>query len=270
MIIDRLVEVKIINHNKQHYIDIGLDVKYGDVIKINPKLLSSGSHIYINVMCQHCGEIFKRKFQDYYGITKGLKEKYFRQKCVKSNKTKYTLIKKYGVDNISKSEEIKNRKKETNIKNWGVENVFQNEKIKEKSKKTCLEKYGVENINNNYLFKEKSKQTRIKNGNQIPDSELSKYNKYRRDVMIETRKHKKYLFENWNGYDHYDNEYIRDNYSLYSNDKKYPTIDHKISIFYGMLNNIKSEIIGNIDNLFITKRCNNCIKGSKNNLILNG
>jgi hypothetical protein len=46
---------------------------------------------------------------------------------------------------------------------------------------------------------------------------------------------KKDLLENWDGYDYYDGEYIKDNFCLYSNDKNYPTMDHKISCYYGFL-----------------------------------
>jgi G:T-mismatch repair DNA endonuclease (very short patch repair protein) len=42
------------------------------------------------------------------------------------NKVKNTLLKKYGVDNLSKSEKIKEKKKETFIKNHGYENNFSN------------------------------------------------------------------------------------------------------------------------------------------------
>ena len=50
---------------------------------------------------------------------------------------------------------------------------------------------------------------------------------------------------------------------LNSNDKNYPTIDHKISIFCGFKNGI-SCIIGNINNLCITKRGINSSKNKKN------
>ncbi len=41
----------------------------------------------------------------------------------------------------------------------------------------------------------------------------------------------------------------------------YPSIDHKISLFYGFENNMNPEEIGSIDNLCITKRYINSIKG---------
>jgi G:T-mismatch repair DNA endonuclease (very short patch repair protein) len=46
------------------------------------------------------------------------------------NKVKTTLIKKYGVDNLSKSKQIKQKKKETFMKNFGYENNFCNVEIR--------------------------------------------------------------------------------------------------------------------------------------------
>ena len=77
-----------------------------------------------------------------------------------------------------------------------------------------------------------------------------------------TQSNKLELFKNWNGCDYYDNEYIMDNIKLSRNNKLYPTIDHKISIFYGYKNSISPETIGDMENLCITKRT---INSSKNN-----
>lgn len=46
------------------------------------------------------------------------------------NKVKSTLLKKYGVDNISKSDEIKEKKKQTFIQNYGYINNFCNTEIR--------------------------------------------------------------------------------------------------------------------------------------------
>ena len=71
-------------------------------------------------------------------------------------------LKKYGVDNPFKSEEVKQKIKETNLKKYQTEHPFQNKKIQKKFKKTCLKRYGVEWMVNSKEFKEKLKQTNIK------------------------------------------------------------------------------------------------------------
>lgn len=60
----------------------------------------------------------------------------------KLDRTKETWIKKYGVDNPSKSQEIQNKKEETTLKNYGVKCSFQSPELREKMKQAQIEKYG--------------------------------------------------------------------------------------------------------------------------------
>ena len=85
-----------------------------------------------------------------------------------------TNLEKYGVENASKSdiikqkqsiiyhekeEQIKETRKNTLKEKYGVENSFQLEISKEKSKQTCLEKYGAENAAQSEIVQKKIKQT---------------------------------------------------------------------------------------------------------------
>jgi len=83
---------------------------------------------------------------------------------------------------------------------------------------------------------------------------------YKNEVRRLTRKSSKVLYENWDGKDYYDGEYIK----CYINDSPisngYPTIDHKRSVYYGFKNNIPASEIADISNLCITKRCINSAK----------
>lgn len=84
---------------------------------------------------------------------------------------------------------------------------------------------------------------------------------YRIEVNNKTRKYKKELFNNWDGHDYYDGEYIKDNLNQFASSHKfYPTIDHKISVYFGYLNNLSTDEISNIENLCITKRSINSKK----------
>lgn len=87
---------------------------------------------------------------------------------------------------------------------------------------------------------------------------------YRRKVRYETDKIRKILFESWDGLDYYDGEYIKNNTDLHRTNSKYPSIDHKISCFYGFINDIPTTEISKIDNLCITKRIINSRKGHLN------
>jgi len=183
-------------------------------------------------------------------------------------KTKITNNLKYKVDNVFQLENIKEKTKETLLKNYGVDHPLKNERIKDKLRKTCFDRYGVENVfqfqKNIDIIQKKSKITRIKNGQQIPDDKLTEWDFYKKKVTSITRKNKKQLFQNWNGFDYYDGEYIKQNFNLKWYNTKHPSIDHKISIYYGFKNKISPEIIGNIDNLCITKRGTNRKKHTQN------
>lgn len=208
-----------------------------------------------------------------YGETNHMKNK------TQFEKYKKNMVEKYGYETPFQSKEILEKAKQTSKEKYGVDNVFQNEKIKDKCKKTKLEKYGDETFTNKEKFKEtmfekygvdnpskskemleKVKQSKIKDGYHYDDSNWKTYSKIVRKL---TMKHLDDLFGNWDGYDTYDNEYIKENLTLNYNDKKYPTVDHIISVSEGYKLSILPQIIANIDNLCITKRTLNCKKGSR-------
>lgn len=195
-------------------------------------------------------------------------------------KSKKSLIEKYGVESYSKTEEFKktieNKKdaivskiKETFILRYGVDWISKLESIKNKKdmfrmnenrKNTCLDRYGIDNVSKVFHIKEKAKQTRIEKGLSIPDNMLDEWNVYRRKVRNITKSNKKELYEKWNGYDYYDNEFIKGYFSYNHTHRFYPTIDHKISIYFGFVSGISPLEIGDIENLCITKRYINCTK----------
>lgn len=201
-------------------------------------------------------------------------------------KSKSKLLEKYGVDSYSKTNEFKekislnkdtivSKIRETFMSRYGVDWYFKLDafrkymsdnsfEIDEKRKQTCLSRYGVDNVSKDKEIYKKIYQTKIDNNLIIPESELNEWSKYKRTVGRITNKHKKILYEEWDGYDYYDNEFIKGYYSYNHLHRFYPTIDHKISVYFGFINNIPVEEIGDISNLCITKRYINC---SKNSLI---
>lgn len=252
MILDKVIEVTIINHNLQHYRNLGYDVKCKNKIMVKPEELSKGSHCLINCSCDNCGNETNIKYQDYLKIF-NKNNKYICEKCRQIDFLNY---------NNSKKDLMKQNRLSATKEKYGVDNVFQLELVKDKMKKTFIEKYGFEHFRQSDQVKEDEKQLRIKNGRQIPDDKLSDYDIYKKKVKCYTRKEKNKLYNNWNGLDFYDNENIIENKKLHYNSDLYPHIDHKISIFEGFKNKIDPSIIGNIDNLCITKRINNLSKGS--------
>jgi hypothetical protein len=178
-------------------------------------------------------------------------------------KRKDTCLEKYGFNNPLQSDNIKQKSKDTCLEKYGVEFALQSEEIKDKSIKTCFKKYGVSHYSKTNEFVEKSKQTRVENGRQVSDEFKTPFELYRSKIDSLTKKVKDVLFENWDGYDYYDGEFIRDNFNLNPGDRLYPTIDHKISVYNGFINKISPEDISIIDNLCITKRGINSSKRDK-------
>jgi hypothetical protein len=201
-------------------------------------------------------------------------------------KFKKTCLEKYGVENPLQYEEFLNKLKKTNLERYGTNFTFENDIISKKAEESCLtrhgvrkfiqrkdfniiyeescmKKYGVSNAQQVSEIRNKTKLTRIERGLDIDDIFLSEFEIYKRKVRALTRKNRKILLEIWNGTDYYDGEYIKDNFDLEYIDPKYPTIDHKISIFDGFKEGFTSEEISSLDNLCFTKRG---INSSKNSL----
>lgn len=237
-------------------------------------------------------EKIKKTCLEKYGVTTHLilpKNLEISKKWMSSDKfkemSKKTLIEKYGVDSFSKTNEFKDiiqskkevildKMKSTFMEKYGEEYYSRTddwknkyleklEEISAKRENTCLEKYGVENVSQCPDIYDKIIKSKIKNNLIISDDEIDSWNLYKRNVRRVTNKNKKKLFENWNGLDYYDNEKIIGYLSLNHTHRFYPTIDHRISVFYGYKNNLDYNLIGSLDNLCITKRYINSIKRTK-------
>ena len=219
------------------------------------------------------------------------KERYGDENYTNVEKGKATLLDKYGDENYRNPE----KNKQTCLERYGKEHILQVEKFKNKAKKTTLDRYGQEYYNNI----EKTKKTNLKKygtkcvlnsksiikkiettnleryGSKnyfctdafkisqgiILDEHLDNWKLYQRKAKRLVRKIKKYILEDWDGIDYYDNEYIKENLKLSHFHGDYPTIDHKISIYYGFMNNISIDDISKVENLVVTKRRNNASKG---------
>lgn len=264
MLIDEYINIRINNKNIEHFINLNYICKYNEIIKIKTKDLKNNSHTKVNVECDICNKPNNIKYQDY---CKSLKT-YNIYTCPVCKTFKYiqSCMVKYNTDNVSKSDIIKTKKENTCLEKYGVKNPFESEEIKNNIKEYYMTNFNVSHPNRIDEVKQKSKDTRIKNNFQIPDNLLSELQIYYKNVKKETYKFKKELYKNWNGFDYYDNEYILEYKKLNPNNRNYPSIDHKISVYEGFMNNIDYKIIGNINNLCITKRTINSSKRNMNEL----
>lgn len=291
MLITKEIHIQVKAPNITHFQKLGYKVVLNDKIKVPISHLKPNSHTSVLVQCDICRHQKEISYSKYNSNI----NRYGFYTCGKScaiEKSKLTNLIKLGVDNPMKSQAVLDKTISNSIEKNGTAFYVQTESFKDKSKKTKKEKYGDENYSNkkqatetlllnydktiatnqerygcntpfqNENVKQKIKTSKIKSGFQVSDEQLSAWQIYKRDIRIETYKFRKALFNNWDGYDYYDKEYIKDNLSLHYTNKNYPTVDHKISVHYGFLNNIPITEIGGISNLCITKRS---INSSKNN-----
>lgn len=143
----------------KRYKEMGYDVKQNDIINLPIEKLSKYSHKKILCACDICGNEKEVKYNNYCKyISKDIL--YTCKKC-NLDKRKQTCKEKYGVDNVSKSEKIKNKKvetmttngtscgfksqsyKDTLMINYGVGNPSQSPEIQLKKEETCFKNFGV-------------------------------------------------------------------------------------------------------------------------------
>ena len=150
--------------------------RFSDSKSFNESLDRILNGLIIRPKCKYC-----EKEVQYVGKKNLLFRTYCSNEC-KYNDTnlverhKLGCLNKYGVDNISKLDEIKEKKKKTHllhygtinnfgldsvkqkiIEKYGVDNISKLDEIKEKKKKTCLEKYNVETYLQHPIAREKRK-----------------------------------------------------------------------------------------------------------------
>jgi hypothetical protein len=149
----------------------------------NTKFLSysRGYRTYCSKKCSNNdSELIKKKSENFkknnlenWGVDNPAKSQQVIDK-IKDSKSKLdinkinkkiveTNLNKYGTDNVSKLDFVKQKKIQTNIDKLGVENPFQSDIIKQKIRETLLHKYGVDHPLKSEQIKEKSKETSLKN-----------------------------------------------------------------------------------------------------------
>ena len=181
-----------------------------------------------------------------YNIEHPTKLQYIRQSISNKAKIRYASI------------EYKTKCINNLLLKYNVINVSQLPLVQHLIKTTSNIKYN----SSHYLSSNLRRYREETNGNWIPLGLLDEFEKYHRLCIIETRKHIKQLLSNWDGLCYYTNIKLYTDKSNY-NHPLYRTIDHKISIYNGYMNNIDPCIIGNISNLCICSRSYNSTKGIK-------
>lgn len=143
----------------KYYKEKGYDVKYDQYFECNIEDLSVGSHSKVEVECDYCGEVVLKTYKAYIREHNN-QNKDTCSKC-RYNKTKETLIERYGVDKVMDVEGVKDKIKNTCLEKYGVDSVSKVPEIRDKAKNTCLDKYGDEYYMRTEEGKEKSKRNML-------------------------------------------------------------------------------------------------------------
>lgn len=170
--------IKQIKNNKFPNVLNYLKNKFNDSLSLNETLFRIKNKITIRPVCKECGNKI-----EYRG--NGIYAEYCCSKCANSNKykqekTKYTLISKYGVPYTFQSEFVKEKSRKTCLdkyqsetfvnsetckeirkEKYGVEYPFQSKEILDKCKETTIDKYGVDNYAKTKECHDKMKKTCI-------------------------------------------------------------------------------------------------------------
>ena len=149
----------------------GVDnVSKSDLIKEKRKRNNKTKYgVNHHMQSDHMKNHFKEINQEKYGVESFFLTKEFKEKKEKTNQERYGAehhmknekFKKYGNDNYFSKE--RNKVKDAVLEKYGVDNVSKSDLIKEKRKKTNLERYGVDNVSKSDLIKEKVKNSMILN-----------------------------------------------------------------------------------------------------------
>ncbi len=186
-------------------------------------------------------EKFSREIVDYY------QETFSISACVKKFGISYSPLSVY-------------------IKSQGIyRDVHDSERCKknyERLKKTLIDRYGYEN---NGKSKESILDLRKRNSIDYKNPIfLNDFSKYRKLVEKHTIRNKKHLIQSkycyYTGIKFSDSDTHSSNVNPNDNIKR--TLDHKISIYEGFLNNIDPSIVGGYSNLVYCLKYCNSIKGN--------
>jgi len=144
--------------------------KINETSFINVKV---GYNKFCSVICSNNNLIVKEK------IKKTNLEKYgYEYAILDKEKIEKALLEKYGINNISKTQHVKNilsniqqnrdkikkkviveKHKQTCVEKYGVDSYSKTDEFKDKIKNACLEKYGVDSYSKTDEFKDKIKET---------------------------------------------------------------------------------------------------------------
>lgn len=139
-IITKEVEVKPSGKMIKHYREKGYDAEYHKPIMVKVEDLPKKSNVKIQVLCDYCKkEIISVEYNKYLNSLKTL-DKYSCKNC-KRKKEQEIFINKYNVNTPFQLVDVQEKSKNTLLERYGVDNALKSPKIKEKMTKTLYKNH---------------------------------------------------------------------------------------------------------------------------------
>ena len=142
-ILNQKIKIRVNNFNMNHFKLLGYITKPNEYIEIYVKELPIGSGTKINVVCNYCGDVFKKPYRRYLETQKDI--------CCKNCKNKKMVknsILKYGYACSLKNDIVQEKSRLKNRDNLGVDYPFQNKDVLKKCKETSAKKYNKKCFSN--------------------------------------------------------------------------------------------------------------------------
>lgn len=164
MLLSKTVIVKWNPKIKKHYVRLGyMFTKMNDEFIVDVNDLTKGSNVYVQVQCDYCGKIYKKRWYNY--LRENLDSTIHKDTCTrcKTLKTIESNQKIYSCDNVFQLHDVKEKISKTNLQRYGVDNPAKSEIIKDKIKKINIQKYGCEVYTQTDEYKKYMKEYCLKN-----------------------------------------------------------------------------------------------------------
>lgn len=158
-----------------HYLNDDLDFKIGLCPicgnRCTYRNISLGYSKYCSYSCLNKSDEHKSKVKNTINSKYGCRDEFYKKRYDLSVRT---CLKKYGVTNVSKLDDIKKKKEQTTLSHFGVKHTLNSPELYKQYESTCLNKYGYKNPS---LSKEIIDKIRIskKNHNTTNTSSLEEY-----------------------------------------------------------------------------------------------
>jgi len=188
-----------------------------------------------------------------------------------SKQTKLGVLKKYGVENVFQSKEIKDKIKKTCLEKYGVENISQSEEIKKKKENTCLKKYGVEYHLSSKIIQQKRKNTNLqKYGVAHPMQNLVSFKKQQSNSFKSHKYKETSLYYRGS----YEVDFLEKFYDKYLDLENAPSIKYlfkgKNKIYYPDFYIPSKNLIIEIKNSYLAKKDKEKIEAKEKAVLLKG